>query len=55
MISAAYVPFMVNAVASGWLASRDYVVVDNAILHSSGSADVLTDCYGMRLDLMGNL
>jgi len=41
--SAAYMAFMVNAVASGWLASGDFVVVDNAILHSGGSADVLAD------------
>ena len=31
------------AVACGWLQKGDFVIVDNAILHSGGSANVLAD------------
>ena len=41
--SACYMAFMINAVASGWLRRGEFIVVDNAILHSGGSADVLAD------------
>ena len=39
--SAAYMAFIVRAVATGWLNRGDLIVVDNAILYSGGSADNL--------------
>ena len=41
--SAPYMAFIVNEVASGWLVRGDFVVVDNAIVNSGGSADILSD------------
>ena len=41
--SAAYMSFIVGAVACGWLNKGDFVVVDNAILHSGGHADIASD------------
>ena len=35
--------FIVNAVACGWLSRGDFVVVDNAVLHSGGHADIAAD------------
>ena len=35
--------FIVSAVACGWLKKGDFVVVDNAILHSGGHADIAAD------------
>ena len=40
---AAYMAFIVRAVVTGWLNRGDFIVVDNAILHSGGSADNLND------------
>ena len=41
--SAAYMAFIISAVASGWVVRGDFVVVDNAIVHSGGLADILSD------------
>ena len=41
--SASYFAFLVNAVATGWLQRGDFVVVDNAVLHSGGHCDELPD------------
>ena len=41
--AAAYLAFIVYAVACGWLQKGDFVIVDNAILHSGGSANVVAD------------
>ena len=46
--SAAYMAFIVNAVTSGWSVRGDFVVVNNAIMHSGGSAGILSDFYGMH-------
>ena len=40
---AAFMAFMVNAVADGWIRRGDFIVVDNAVLHSGGSADMLAE------------
>ena len=39
----AYMAFIINAVVSGWMARGYSVVVDNAIVHSDDSADILSD------------
>ena len=41
--SAAFLAFMVMAVATGWLSRGDFIVIDNAILHSAGSCDIIHD------------
>ena len=35
--------FIISAVACGWLSKGVFVVVDNAILHSGGHADIAAD------------
>ena len=39
--AADFVSFVVNAVARGWIRRGDFLVIDNAWVHSSGSADML--------------
>ena len=39
--SVSYMTFIINAVAAGWLRSGDFIVMDNAILHSGRHADYL--------------
>ena len=41
--SASYMAYIINAVATGWLRSGNFIVVDNVILHSGGHADGLAD------------
>lgn len=41
--SGSYMAFIINAVGTGWLQSKDFIVVDNAILHLGGHADGFAD------------
>lgn len=41
--SPAYMAFIIIAVGSGWLARGDVVMADNAIVHSGGAADILSN------------
>ena len=41
--SAAFLAFTTNAVATGWLKRGDFIVIDNAVLHSGGACDILED------------
>ena len=41
--SACFLAFIINAVATGWLRRGDFIVIDNAILHTGGSCDILAE------------
>ena len=41
--SACFLAFIINAVATGWLRRGDFIVIDNAILHTGGSCDILVE------------
>ena len=41
--AAAVLTFVGNAVAAGWLRRGDFLVLDNARVHSGGSADILSE------------
>lgn len=43
--------FIINAVTSGWLTKGDFFVVDNAIVHSGGSVDILSGLLWNALGL----
>ena len=44
---AAFASFIINTVAVGWIRRGDFLVLDNARVHSGGLADILVDFYGM--------
>ena len=41
--SASYMAFITMAVAIGWLKRGDIIVVDNAVLHSGGNCEILSE------------
>lgn len=50
---AGYMAFIINAVAFGWLARGNFGAVDNVIVYSGGSADILLDILWNALGLDG--
>ena len=41
--SACFLAFIIEAVSCGWLRRGDFLIINNAILHSGGSCDILND------------
>ena len=52
--AASFASFIINAIAVGWIRRGDFLVLDNARVHSGGSADILVDFLWNAPGLDGN-